>query len=326
MNRDLLLLRHGKAVYHDVQGDFQRELRNKGKRHAQRIAVWLAQKNLIPDYVVSSSAERALNTAAKCCKAMGFPAHRIETSDDLYLASPETLLRHLRQVPEDARRVMLVGHNPGLEQLLQGLCETPPPRTPDHKLLPTGTVAHLVIPGEWRTLGPGQARLQAIQHGAVLPPTFPYPSANGSERRDRPAYYYTQSSVIPYRIRQGELQILIVRSSSKRHWVVPKGIADPGMAPQESALKEAREEAGVQGRITGDPLGRYLYTKWGASCSVDVYAMQVEHELPELEWEEQHRGRRWVAPEVAAVLLKQAALEPMIETLVARQAGNACPA
>lgn len=324
MNRELLILRHGKAVADDRRGDFQRELRNKGKRHAQRIGVWLAQHELIPDHIISSSAERALNTAAKCGKAMGFPAPRIEASDALYLATPEVLLEHLRQLPEDAKRVMLVGHNPGLKRLLERLCEVLPTPSPGRKLLPTGTVAHLVFSGTWQTLQPGQAQLQTIQRGAELPSTFPFPSPDGSEQRDRPAYYYTQSSVIPYRVQQGELQVLIVRSSSNRHWVVPKGIADPGLSPEDSALKEAFEEAGVRGRILGAPLGRYDYPKWGAHCSVDVYAMQVDHELPEREWEEQHRGRRWVAPETAALLLKQSALEPMIDTLVSRQAESTC--
>lgn len=324
MNRELLILRHGKAAADDSGDDFHRELRNKGKRHAQRIGVWLAQHDLIPDHIISSSAERALNTAAKCGKAMGFPAQGIEASDDLYLATPQVLLEHLRQLPDEAKRVMLVGHNPGLKQLLKQLCEVPPPRSPDHKLLPTGTVAHLAINDSWRTLKPGRAQLLAIQPGAGLPATFPFPSPHGSEQRDRPAYYYTQSSVIPYRMHQDKLQILIVRSSSNRHWVLPKGIADPGLTPEASALKEALEEAGVRGRITDETLGRYVYPKWGAQCQVDVYAMQVEHELPKREWEEQHRGRRWVSPEIAALLLKQSALAPMIETLVTRQAGAAC--
>jgi len=326
MNRELLLLRNGKAVPDDTRGDFHRELRNKGKRHAQRIGVWLAQHALIPDHVISSSAERALNTAAKCGKAMGLPAQGIEASDALYLASPEVLLEHLRQVPEEAERVMLVGHNPGLEQLLEQLCEAPPPRSPGHRLLPTGSVAQLAFSGGWRTLKPGQARLRAIQHGAGLPATFPFPSPHGSGQRDRPAYYYTQSSVVPFRMHQGELQILIVRSSSNRHWVVPKGIADPGMSAQESALKEAFEEAGVHGRIVGEPLGQYEYPKWGATCKVEVYALQVTRELPRSEWQERHRGRRWVAAELAAGLLRQAALTPMIERLAARHAHHPCRA
>lgn len=318
MIRELLLLRHGKAEKLDDRGDYFRELKNKGKRHAQRIAIWLSTSDRVPDYVLSSSATRAYATARKCCKAMGFPEHKIEQSNELYLAPAETLLHHIQGVPEGVQRLMLVAHNPGIEQLVQRLCDTPPAKPADHNLVPTATLACLAIPGEWRELQPRQAQLLALQRGADLPESFPFETPQGIEQRSRPAYYYTQSSVIPYRIEDGQLQVLIVRSSSDRHWVVPKGIADPGMTPQKSALKEAFEEAGVQGRIVGEPLGSYDYPKWGAACQVEVYAMLVEQELPEFAWEESHRGRRWVDARMAAELLKQRALAPMIEALAAR--------
>jgi phosphohistidine phosphatase len=324
MNRELLLLRHGQAVATDRRGDFHRPLKGKGKRGAQRIAIWLASNDLVPDHTLSSGAERALNTARKCCKAMGVPGFSIQRSDALYLASAQTLLDELRRVPAEAKRVMLVGHNPGLEHLLSSLCDAPPATPPDHQLMPTATLARLAFSGEWRDLRPGQARLLALQRSADLPATFPFATPEGIEQRSRPAYYYTQSSAIPYHIEDGCLQVLIVRSSSNRHWVVPKGIADPGITPQGSALKEAKEEAGIEGRIVGGPLGSYEYPKWGATCSVDVYAMQVERELPEEEWEEHHRGRRWVSHEIAAWLLKQRALVPMIEELAARHAEAVC--
>ena len=325
MRRELLLLRHGKAVDFDPRGDFHRALRNRGKRHAQRIAVWLSGNGLVPDQVLSSSAERALNTARKCCKAMGFPAHHIEASEALYQASPQDLLQQLQALPPTANRVMLVGHNPGLEQLLRDLCDTSPGTPADHRLLPTGTLARLAFDGDWHALGPRRARLLTVQRGADLPSSFPFHTPDGVEQRERPDYYYRQSSVIPYRMQPNGLEILMVRSSSNRHWVVPKGIADPGMTAQDSALNEALEEAGVQGRIVGEPLGRYEYPKWGASCSVQVYAMQVTRELPESEWQERHRGRRWVTPEMALLLLRQAsALAPMIERLAARH--DPCPA
>ena len=117
---------------------------------------------------------------------------------------------------------------------------------------------------------------------------------------------------------------MIVRSSSDRHWVVPKGIADPGISPQESALKEAKEEAGIEGRIVGEALGSYEYPKWGATCSVTVYPMLVERELPEQEWDENHRGRHWFPYEIAVMMLKQQALAPMIEALAARNAETPC--
>jgi phosphohistidine phosphatase len=324
LSRELLLLRHGEAVHTYERGDYRRALKNQGKRAAQRIAIWLAQHDLVPDYVLSSSAERALNTARKCCKAMGVPGFKIQRSDALYLASPRVLMEELHKVPAEAQRVLLVGHNPGLEQLLTSLCESPPPIPADQRLMPTATLARLAVPGEWRELQPGGSQLLGLQRAADLPATFPFPVPGGTEQRKRPAYYYTQSSAIPYRIREGKLEIMIVRSSSDRHWVVPKGIADPGISPQESALKEAKEEAGIEGRIVGEALGSYEYPKWGATCSVTVYPMLVERELPEQEWDENHRGRHWFPYEIAVMMLKQQALAPMIEALAARNAETPC--
>jgi len=326
MSRELLLLRHGKAEEFSPRGDFHRELKNKGKRHAQRIAIWLASHGLVPDHVVTSSAERALNTARKCCKAMGFPAQGIEADDALYLASVPQLLERLHRLPAEAQRVMLVGHNPGLEQLLQQLCDTPPQKPADHNLMPTATLARLAIHQPWHALQPGQAQLLALQRGAELPETFPFPTPHGFEQRARPAYYYTQSAVLPYRVHEGALQIMIVRSSGDKHWVVPKGITDPGLTAQQSALQEAREEAGIEGHIVGEPLGSYDHAKWGANARVQVFAMQVSHELPEHAWEEQHRGRRWVSAEMAAMLLKQTALAPMIDILAKRHQDGTCRA
>jgi phosphohistidine phosphatase len=136
------------------------------------------------------------------------------------------------------------------------------------------------------------------------------------ERRDRPAYYYTQSSVIPYRLRDGKPEILIISSSKQKHWVVPKGIKDPGLSAQDSAAKEAWEEAGVEGRVVESAIGNYAYEKWGATCTVDVYPMEVTRMLPEKEWEERHRGREWVSPEQAQQRLRQDELKPMISALV----------
>ncbi|MCU7959864.1 MAG: NUDIX hydrolase [gamma proteobacterium symbiont of Bathyaustriella thionipta] len=137
----------------------------------------------------------------------------------------------------------------------------------------------------------------------------------GKEQRDRPAYYYTQSSVIPYRINKGQLQILIVRSSKKKHWIIPKGIAEPGYSLQDSAKKEAWEEAGVEGKVSQTALGSYLYIKWGAQCTVSVYPMRVSRELAEKDWQESHRGRRWVSVKEAGDCLRQEQLQPLLKQL-----------
>ena len=148
--------------------------------------------------------------------------------------------------------------------------------------------------------------------------TFPWPGPDGEEQRPRPAYYYRQSSVIPYRIKKGRLEILVIASSGNKHCVVPKGIHDPGLTAQESAAKEALEEAGARGTVDDHSLGSYSQEKWGATTQVEVYPMQVEELIPEEEWEETHRGRKWLPAEKAIDKLKQPALGPMIRTLSER--------
>ena len=213
---------------------------------------------------------------------------------------------------------MLVGHNPGLEHLLELLVEQPPQVPEDTKLMPTATLARLQTASEWDALAKGRASLLQLIRASSLPKQFPFPMPDGEDRRDRPAYYYTQSSVIPYRVDDGQLQLLVIRSSQDKHWVVPKGIADPGHSLQDSARKEAWEEAGVEGEVHDEALGSYSYAKWGSTCTVTVYPMAVTRQLPEEVWEERHRGRMWVSPKKAVELLRQRELRPLIVALEKR--------
>lgn len=321
MVRELLLLRHGKSDWKTNKNDFHRPLQDRGKRGAQRIGVWLATNDMIPDYVISSPAERALVTAEKCCKAMGQGSDNIVQQQKIYLADVDDLLEVLRQIPAEASRVLLVGHNPGLEELLLSLTGGDVELAEDGKLLPTATLAILEIEENWSDLNwsdlkQSSARLLKLIRPRALPKKFPWPLLEGKENRDRPAYYYNQSSVIPYRLRNGKAEILIVRSSKKKHWVVPKGIHEPGLTAQQSAAKEALEEAGVEGKVDKKAVGNYRYQKWGASCIVEVYALEVSRVIPESEWQESHRTRQWVSPNQAASLVRQTELGPMILSLL----------
>ena len=315
MTRELLLLRHGKSDWATGLDDFHRPLKDRGKRGAQRIGVWLAQQNRLPDLIVTSPAERALVTAQKACKAMGRGDQDIRKDPRIYAAGLDALIDVLADCPRDAGRVMLVGHNPGLEELLVWLADEAVTVAEDGKLLPTATLARLQMPADWRALVAGCARLDTITRPDTLPKKFPYPGPDGKELRDRPAYYYTQSSVIPYRVRDGRPEILVIASSKKHHLVVPKGIKDPGLSPRESAAKEALEEAGIEGEVAETALGSYRCEKWGATCTVTVYAMKVTRVIAEQEWEERHRGREWVTPDVATSRLKQQQLRPLVKKL-----------
>ncbi|MES9951057.1 MAG: histidine phosphatase family protein [Candidatus Thiodiazotropha sp.] len=310
-----MLLRHGKSDWSQQLEDFKRPLKDRGKRGAQRMGVWLLQQQLQPDYVISSPAERAIVTAQKTVKAMGGDADAIVQDRRIYAANVGELLRVLSDVPPDSKRVMLVGHNPGLEMLTEYLHGERIPLPSDGKLIPTATLAHIEMPDDWIDLKTGDGELLSIVRPSSLDKKFPFPDEHGTEMRDRPAYYYKQSSVIPYRIEGGEVEILVVMSSKRKHWVLPKGISEPALSLQDSAAKEALEEAGVEGEVAEEPIGAYSYEKWGAECTVSVYPMQVTRELSEDEWEEHHRGREWLAPKQAMKRVKQAELKPMIQAL-----------
>ena len=169
MTRELLLLRHGKSDWSAGADDFHRPLKQRGKRAAQRIGVWLAQQEIVPDYILTSPAERALVTAQKVCKAMGNRAQSIRQDDRIYDARVDDLLKALGDCPDASTRVMLVGHNPGLEALLVWLVSDHVAVPSDGKLLPTATLARLAMPADWRSLPRGCARLESITRPGTLP-------------------------------------------------------------------------------------------------------------------------------------------------------------
>ena len=116
-------------------------------------------------------------------------------------------------------------------------------------------------------------------------------SANGAPY---PAWIYRQSAVLPYRWRDGDLEVLLITSRGGKRWVLPKGIVEPGFAPAASAVKEAAEEAGVSGRAHPEPIGRYRRHKWGGTCDVAIYPMRVDEERED--WPEARRSAMFAYP------------------------------
>ncbi|SCA56594.1 Phosphoglycerate/bisphosphoglycerate family mutase [Candidatus Terasakiella magnetica] len=308
MTRDLLILRHGETKLNHPNGDFARELKNKGKRRAQRLGVWLDEHDLKPDFILTSPAERAHTTAHKCCKSAGLGTKIIQEERSLYNAAPIEVMSEISKISDDVQRLMVVGHNPGLSMLVANLSQKYVPMDP-------GMLVLLRFEGSWRDLSHADC-IQVISPHS-LPKTFPFVTAEGkTQERVRPAYYYRQSCVVPYRMMQnGEPEILIISSSAHKHWVVPKGIHEPGMSARESAAQEALEEAGIKGKVHDHELGRYSYEKWQATCTVSVYPMEVTDELSKEEWEESHRLRRWVSLPSALELIGNEKLAAVVEKL-----------
>jgi 8-oxo-dGTP pyrophosphatase MutT (NUDIX family) len=98
--------------------------------------------------------------------------------------------------------------------------------------------------------------------------------------------------------------------------VIPKGIVEPSMSPQESAIKEAFEEAGIRGHAAQTAIGVYAYQKWGGTCRVEVFPFEVTAELQD--WpESEFRTREWMSLEDAVNRVREEALKALLRQLPA---------
>lgn len=153
--RELLLVRHAKSDWKQPdQDDIDRPLCDKGKKNARKVGKWLQNQGLMPDLILVSPACRAQQTLKRICSEC--PATS-QTIDALYMADLETLKQILAKA-EESRRVMIIGHNPGLEKLFLFLKNQP--LEGDTHLFPTASVAHFILPENWHNLEAGDGILQ----------------------------------------------------------------------------------------------------------------------------------------------------------------------
>ncbi len=125
------------------------------------------------------------------------------------------------------------------------------------------------------------------------------------------AVFFEQSAVIPYRILDGKIEVMLITSSTGKRWVIPKGLVEPDMTPPNSAAKEAWEEAGIIGKVLPTSLGTYEYQKWGGTCRVEVFLLEVETVLED--WpESKKRKREWVSIPKAVKRVEEAELKQII--------------
>lgn len=120
-----------------------------------------------------------------------------------------------------------------------------------------------------------------------------------------------QSAVIPYRIQNEKLEILLITSSSGKRWIIPKGMIEIFMKPHYSAAKEAWEEAGVTGDVSATPIGTYSYKKSGCNFLVEVFLLRVETVFKD--WPEAKiRKREWVSLSQAINRIQEAELKQIL--------------
>ncbi|MGH2604129.1 MAG: SixA phosphatase family protein [Dehalococcoidia bacterium] len=163
--KTLLLLRHAKSSWNDSpRSDHDRPLNSRGKRDAPRMGRLLAEQALVPDLIVSSTARRARKTAEKVAEASGYVG-AIDAVAALYPGEPELLVRTIRSLSDEADRVLLVGHNPGLEEFLAAVIGR-------HEHFPTAALAHVELEiDRWQQFEPrAGGRLVHLWRPKELPP------------------------------------------------------------------------------------------------------------------------------------------------------------
>jgi len=137
--KTLLILRHAKSSWKDESlTDHDRPLNKRGKEDAPRVGRLVQNENLVPDIILCSTAKRARITVELVIEACGYEGEVI-FSRDLYGAGPEAYIEELTSLPDEINCAMVVGHNPGLEELIEEL-------SGEYQPFPTAALAKLNLP------------------------------------------------------------------------------------------------------------------------------------------------------------------------------------
>jgi phosphohistidine phosphatase len=169
---ELLLFRHAKSSW-DQPGaeDHDRDLAPRGEAAAPRMGALIASEGLLPDAVLCSTARRAARTWQLAAAELE-PAPPVAQLGELYLAAPAALLKAVRRHGGPARRLMVVGHNPGLHAFALELAGAGDPdlRARLAEKYPTAALARLAFDGtRWRDLAPRSGTLRGFWRPRDLP-------------------------------------------------------------------------------------------------------------------------------------------------------------
>jgi phosphohistidine phosphatase len=157
----LILFRHAKSDWPEGVDDHDRPLSDRGKKAAPVMGVYLEKNKLLPDLVLVSTARRAQETWTRACRALKAPPPAKNTRE-VYEAAAEKLLDVVRKTGPDVRTLMIVGHNPGLEELAKRLMKDAGGEAGGRlqEKFPTAAIAVLSFDaGEWKDIAAGSCSL-----------------------------------------------------------------------------------------------------------------------------------------------------------------------
>ena len=149
--KKLLLIRHAKASHQNGMDDFERPLKPSGIQDATVMAQRLHSHHIIPQHIISSPALRTITTANIFAEHLG--TYTVETIDKIYEASQNTLFKTIAKLPDEWNFIALVGHNPGIAEILYYL-------TDKVKNVATGAVAFIDLEvDKWAEISKGNGNL-----------------------------------------------------------------------------------------------------------------------------------------------------------------------
>ncbi|TVL91587.1 histidine phosphatase family protein [Streptomyces sp. SAJ15] len=158
--RRLVLLRHAKSAWPEVP-DHERPLAGRGRRDAPAAGRWIREAGRVPDLVVCSTARRTRETWELATAELGGAAPAVTYEPRAYAATAAELLDVVRGTPDGVRTLLLIGHNPGVEELVSLLAGAAAGDALERarEKFPTSAIAVLAWSGPWSALAPGGARL-----------------------------------------------------------------------------------------------------------------------------------------------------------------------
>ena len=156
---ELYILRHCKSDWgRGLSSDSDRPLSSRGIRDAGRMGDWMMEHRYLPKTVLCSTALRTRQTAQLVCERLDIDEQYIRFEETLYLASRKTLLDIIQSNLDKPSPLMLIGHNPGMDEIVSYLSKVEVPRTGQGKLMTTGCLVRFSLPGN----------VSELQHQAEL--------------------------------------------------------------------------------------------------------------------------------------------------------------
>jgi len=138
---ELMLMRHAKSDWSSHTADIDRPLNARGRKDAGRMGSYLNERAIVPDRMVISPAQRTQETAELLLSDLPVPEENIIVDKELYLADRDTLREMIELYAIKNQRLLILAHNPGMDELVSYLASSPPPLSGSGKLMTTSAVA-----------------------------------------------------------------------------------------------------------------------------------------------------------------------------------------